>query len=158
MSSALDSRSSGGRQSLRVFVNTAAEAGARYTTTARAMDTIKLRNLGTWTEGKDSILCEAAARSLLQVSKNCREAERKAAEPDHLLFVLETSIKAFIANCQSAVRPPLWRLHNQSGELSVMGGFYCKCICSAEQTKTAGSGLTVCKIYWLTLALDGMIR
>ena len=29
-------------------------------------------------------------------------------EPDHLLFVLETSVKAFIATCQSAVRRPLW--------------------------------------------------
>lgn len=157
MSSALDSRSSGERQSLRLFVNTAVEASAYYTTTARAMDTIELWEAGNLAEGKDSF-CRAATRCAGQ--KNGREVGwwKKAAEPDHLLFVLETSIKAFIANCQSAVRPPLWRLHNQSGELSVRGGFYCKCICSAEQTKTAGSGLTVCKIYWLTLALDGMIR
>ena len=84
--------------------------------------------------------------------------EREGAEPDHLLFVLETSIKAFIAKCQSAVRRPLWSLHNQSGQPSVTRRVYCKCICSAEQTKPAGPGLTVCEIYWLTLALDGVIR
>lgn len=133
------------------------------------MDTIKLRDLGNLVEGKDSLSLSAKPRRVVSRAglpaeigrdsvTDSKWGRRKAAEPDHLLFVLETSIKAFIANCQSAVRPPLWRLHNQSGELSVTGGFYCKCICSGEQTKTAGSGLTVCKIYWLTLALDGMIR
>lgn len=69
VSSALDSRSSGGRQSLRMFVNTAIEARAHYTTTARAMEAIRFVEHGTLRKGKDCFQrssCDVLVNPVLQ--------------------------------------------------------------------------------------------
>ena len=61
-----------------------------------------------------------------------------AEESRHLLFVLKTSIKPFIAYCQSCVAASLWRRLQSILAPINQPRFYCKRICTRKQTKACG--------------------